>query len=64
MTRAEEYRYLADSVRARARTADSWNLANEWEQLAECYALLAKQAERNEKANQTASKRDKERLHN
>ncbi len=64
MTRAEEYRHLADSVRARAKTVDSWKLANEWEHLADCYALLAKQTERNEKANQTASKRDRERQHN
>jgi hypothetical protein len=41
----------------------SRNLATEWYQLADCYALLAKQAERNEKADQVAPG-DKERPHN
>jgi len=50
MTRAQEYRYLAERVRDRARQADI-NLAAEWEQLARCYLLLAEQAERNEQAD-------------
>ena len=54
MTRAEEYRHLAEHVRDRARTVDSRNLATEWDHLADCYVLLAKQAERNEKAHQVA----------
>ena len=50
MTRAQEYRYLAERVRDRARQADI-NLAAEWEQLARCYLLLAEYAERNEQAD-------------
>ena len=50
MTRAQEYRYLAERVRDRARQADI-NLAAEWEQLARCYLLLAEQVERNEQAD-------------
>jgi len=48
MTRAQEYRYLAERVRDRARQADI-NLAAEWEQLARCY--FAEQVERNEQAD-------------
>lgn len=62
MTRAQEYSHLADQVRTRARTADS-DLAAGWEHLADCYAMLAKLAERNEKTDQVAS-RDEERPHN
>ena len=50
MRRAQEYRYLAERVRDRARQADT-NLAAEWEQLARCYLLLAQQAERSEQAD-------------
>jgi hypothetical protein len=50
MTRAQEYRYLAERVRDRARQADV-NLAGEWEQLARCYLSLAEQADRNEQAD-------------
>jgi hypothetical protein len=50
MTRAQEYRYLAERVRDRARQVDI-NLAAEWEQLARCYLLLAEQADRNERAD-------------
>ena len=45
MTRAEEYRYLAEKVRGRARGERS-DLTAEWEQLARCYILLAEHAER------------------
>lgn len=54
------YRNLAERVRAKARTVDSRNVAAEWNQLADCYALLA---ERNENADQVAPG-DKERPHN
>jgi len=50
MTRAQEYRYLAERVRDRARQADI-NLAAEWEQLARRHLLLAEQVERNEQAD-------------
>ena len=49
MTRAEEYRHLAEHVRARARSEESRSVATGWNNLAECYALLARQAERYEK---------------
>ena len=63
MTRAQEYRHLADQVRTRARKANSRKLATEWEHLANCYALIAKQTERNEKTDQVAS-RNEGRAHN
>ena len=63
MTRAQEYSHLADQVRTRARTADSRDLAAGWEHLADCYAMLAKLADRNEKTDQVAS-RDEERPYN
>ena len=47
MTRAREYRHLAERVRDFARQTDT-EFAGEWEQLARCYLLLAEQAERNE----------------
>ena len=49
MTRAQEYRYLAERVRHRAQT--DTRFAAEWEQLARCYFSLAKQAERNEQVD-------------
>jgi hypothetical protein len=49
MTRSQEYRYLAERVRDRAR--QEVNLAAEWEQLARCYLSLAEYAERNEQAD-------------
>ena len=52
MTRAEEYKYLTERVRARARMADGRGLASEWNHLADCYAMLAKQSERKEQGDQ------------
>jgi hypothetical protein len=52
MTRAEEYRQLAEHVRARARSEESRSVATGWNNLAECYALLARQAERYEEDDQ------------
>ena len=43
MTRAEEYRHLADLVRDRASKTDDPNLAGQWERLADGYALQAEQ---------------------
>ena len=48
MTRAEEYRHLAESVRARAPREDSPLLKAEWENLAESYIRLAEQPEEND----------------
>ena len=45
MTRAEEYRHLAQKVRVRASREQSPVLKAEWEHLAECYVQLAKQTE-------------------
>jgi hypothetical protein len=45
MTRAEEYRHLAQKVRARASREQSPLLKAEWEHLAESYVQLAKQTE-------------------
>ena len=50
MTRAQEYRHLAERVRDFARQTDT-EFAAEWEQLARCYLSLAKQAERNEQVD-------------
>ena len=47
MTRAQEYRNLAEMVRARARQEESPNLSAEWEHLAETYVSLAEQTEPN-----------------
>ena len=49
MTRAQEYRYLAERVRHRAQTDTKF--AAEWEQLARCYLLLAEEAERNKQVD-------------
>jgi hypothetical protein len=54
MTRAEEYRHLADVVRIRAKKIDNPNLSAQWERLAEGYALQAEQAEQGEKGSQLA----------
>jgi len=43
MTRAEEYRHLANKVRARAAGEESPILRAEWENLAESYVRLAEQ---------------------
>ncbi len=48
MTRAEEYRHLAQKVRARAAREQSPLLRAEWEHLAESYVQLAKQTEEND----------------
>jgi hypothetical protein len=48
MARAEEYKHLAETVRARARMAESQILQIEWENLAECYIRIAEQTEENE----------------
>ena len=48
MTRAEEYRHLAENVRSRAFREESSILKAEWENLAESYIRLAEQTEINE----------------
>jgi hypothetical protein len=48
MTRAEEYRQLANKVRARAFKVESPILRAEWETLAESYARLAEQTDETE----------------
>ena len=48
-TRAQEYRYLAERVRDRARNDTKFTA--EWEQLARCYLLLAGEAERDEQVD-------------
>jgi hypothetical protein len=48
MTRAEEYRHLAETVRVRARHERSPALRAEWEHLAETYSQLAEQTDPNE----------------
>ena len=45
MSRAEQYRSLAESVRARASSEPSLILKGEWENLAETYDRLAEQSE-------------------
>ncbi len=49
MTRAEEYRRLAQKVRAQASREQSPLLKAGWEQLAESYVQLAKQTEENDR---------------
>ena len=49
MTRAEEYRHLAQKVRVRASREQSPVLKAEWEHLAESYAQLAKQTEESDR---------------
>ena len=44
MTRAEEYRRLAETIRTRASEEQSPLLKAEWERLAETYVQLAKQS--------------------
>jgi hypothetical protein len=51
MTRAEEYRYLADRVRERAKMTGDRTRASEWDQLADCYVMLAQQSERKEQTD-------------
>jgi len=48
MTRAEEYKHLANKVRARADSEESLTLRAEWEILAESYVRLAEQTEASE----------------
>ena len=48
MTRAEEYRHLAEKVRARAACEESPILRAEWENLAEGYVRLAEETEASE----------------
>jgi hypothetical protein len=43
MTRAEEYRHLAEMVRARASGEESPVVRAEWENLADSYIRLAEQ---------------------
>jgi hypothetical protein len=45
MTRAEEYRQLANKVRARAFEEESPIVRAEWETLAESYVRLAEQTD-------------------
>ncbi len=49
MTRTEEFRHLAQKVRAQASREQSPLLKAEWEHLAESYVLLAKQTEENDR---------------
>ncbi len=49
MTRAEEYRHLAQKVRAQASREQSPLLKAEWEHLAESYDQLAKQTQENDR---------------
>ena len=51
MTRAEEYRHLAEAVRIRARREESPSMRAEWENLAETYTRLAEQSDSNESLN-------------
>jgi len=51
MTRAEEYRHLAQKVRARASREQSPVLKAEWEHLAESYVQLAKQTEESDRVD-------------
>ncbi len=51
MTRAEEYRHLAEVVRIRARREESPRMRAEWEHLAETYTRLAEQSDPNESLN-------------
>lgn len=46
MTSAEQYRELAAQLRAKARHEESSWLRAEWERLANCYVLLAKESDR------------------
>jgi len=48
MTRAEEYRHLAEKVRAQAAREESPVLRAEWENLAEGYVRLAEETEASE----------------
>ncbi len=48
MTRAEEYRHLANKVRARAFEEESPIVRAEWETLAESYVRLAEQTDETE----------------
>ena len=48
MTRAEEYRHLANKVRTRAFEEESPILRSEWETLAESYVRLAEQTDETE----------------
>ena len=48
MTRAQEYRHLAEMVLAKARQEENPNLSAEWERLAETYVGLAEQTEPND----------------
>ena len=51
MTRAEQYRNLADEVRTRASQEASPILKAEWENLAENYDHLAEQSEATSRVN-------------
>jgi hypothetical protein len=53
MTRAEQYRRLADEVRQRAASEKSPILKAEWENLSQTYVRLAEQSERNGRAGAT-----------
>ena len=48
MTRAEEYRHLANKVRARAFKEENPILRAEWKTLAESYVRLAEQTDETE----------------
>lgn len=53
MTRAEQYRNLANEVRSRVAREKSPVLKAEWENLAKTYTCLAEQAEQNGSAGTT-----------
>lgn len=53
MTPSEQYRNLANHLRAKARGDEASELKVEWEHLAECYLRLAEQAEQNGRADDT-----------
>jgi len=48
MTRAEEYRRLAEHVHSRALEEENESVRAGWERLARCYVQLAEQTERND----------------
>lgn len=53
MTRAEQYRQLAQHVRERAASEKSPILKAEWENLSETYVRLAEQSDRNDRGGTT-----------
>lgn len=54
MTRAEEYRRLAEHVRTRAFEEENASVRAGWESLAQCYVQLAEQTEANDQFDATS----------